>query len=816
MAGTPECPPVEDLQRFLIGQLSDTEANALERHLGGCPQCLKTVEQLTPDDALVEVVTTLAHGQTTVPEEPDADLVAALVRLHGRTSGGDRSRDADTVPRLSGSTPSGDELHAWHHLLALPTAADELGQLGPYAILRLLGQGGMGVVFAAQQSRPRRLVALKMILAGPRGGRQRLDRFRAEAEIIAGLQHPHIVPIYEVGDHDDRPYFTMELLDGGSLAQKLAAAPLAHGAAARLVEIIARAIHFAHERGVIHRDLKPANVLLTAAGVPKIADFGLAKQFAADSGEATESGAVLGTPAYMAPEQFGGQTIGPAVDVYALGAILYECLTGRPPFRAATPLETLDQARRCDPVPPGRLQPGLPRDLQTICLKCLDKEPARRYASARDLADDLDRFLRLEPIRARPVGWPERLVKWARRQPALAALVIVSGLSLIGFLAGLLIHESQLRSREAEAQRQRELATNNYRAARDTLARMLGRLEGKRLADVPRLKELRQDLLEDTLAFYQEILKGADDPDPAVRQDVAEALVQTGAIQQLMGRKEAAAENFRQAAAMLEGLPENLRQRPEMQSRLAECWDYLGVLSGQLGEYEKFYRKALDIRERLAAAEPDNPVWQNQLAKAEHHMGDVFLLTERLTEAELHYSRAVEIRTRLIREHPENRGFQSYLAEDHVNLGLLYSNMKRPADAEASYKTAEDLLGPLVRDHPEEVDYALSLSGAFNNWGNLLRGMGKLPEALQRETQAVDLAEAVLLQEPHHDTARTRAYSAHGARAQMYDALGRWADAVKDWERVVELDQSPTPWKHRLFLAFAFARREITPERPPR
>jgi serine/threonine-protein kinase len=260
---------------------------------------------------------------------------------------------------------------------------------------------------------------------------------------MARLHHPHIVLIYEVGEQDGRPYFSMEFADGGSLAQKLAGVPLPSQRAGELVEMLARAIHYAHQRGVIHRDLTPANVLLMADGTPKITDFGLAKIFLGEPGVLTPggqtlSGAILGTPSYMPPEQAAGRNkeIGPAGDVYALGAILYEMLTGRPPFRAETPLETLRQVLSEEPVPPSRLQPRLPRDLVTICLKCLQKEPLKRYASALSLADDLQRFLADQPIAARRTGTAERARRWCRRNPMMATLTASVVLLLVALTVG--------------------------------------------------------------------------------------------------------------------------------------------------------------------------------------------------------------------------------------------------------------------------------------------------------------------------------------------------------------------------------------------
>jgi WD40 repeat protein/tetratricopeptide (TPR) repeat protein len=346
-----------------------------------------------------------------------------------------------------------------------------------YEVLGVLGRGGMGVVYRARQTALKRIVALKMILAADAGADER-DRFRAEAEAVARLHHPGIVQIYEVGEHGGRPFCALEFVAGGSLSRRLAGNPQPPRPAARAAAALARAVQHAHEHGIVHRDLKPANVLVqeeTAnptndtnadqrdktsrksasaleacdAGDPslpsglKITDFGLAKALDDDSGR-TRAGAVMGTPSYMAPEQAAGRPVGPPADIYALGAVLYEMLTGRPPFKGASVQETIDQVRTQEPVPPRRLQPKVPRDLETVCLKCLEKDPARRYASARELADDLDRFLAGEPIRARPVGPAGRLARWARRDPKAAVLVGGAVLVVILALAGLAWHTQQL------------------------------------------------------------------------------------------------------------------------------------------------------------------------------------------------------------------------------------------------------------------------------------------------------------------------------------------------------------------------------------
>lgn len=291
-------------------------------------------------------------------------------------------------------SPDGDNCFAGRAPGALP-------QLDGYEILELIGQGGMGVVYKARQLGLNRIVAVKMILSGVNASPQELARFRSEAEAVARLAHPNIVQIYEIGEQNDCPYLTLEYVPGGSLAQQLDGTPLPPRRAADLVLALAKGIQHAHERGIVHRDLKPGNVLIHADGTPAIADFGLAKRAEGNLAH-TITGAIIGSPSYMAPEQAAGNSaeIGPATDVYALGVMLYEMLTGQPPFKGDSVLETIQQVREQDPLPPRLAQPKIPRDLETICLKCLEKKPANRYANAAALALDLQAFLHGEPINA--------------------------------------------------------------------------------------------------------------------------------------------------------------------------------------------------------------------------------------------------------------------------------------------------------------------------------------------------------------------------------------------------------------------------------
>ncbi len=344
----------------------------------------------------------------------------------------------------------------------------------------------MGVVFEARQVSLNRPVALKMILAGQLADETDVKRFYAEAEAAANLDHPGIVPIYEVGEHAGQHYFSMGFVAGASLSQRLAEGPLPAREAASLLLKVAEAIEFAHRRGVIHRDLKPANILLDANGNPRVTDFGLAKKIEGDSG-LTGSGQIMGTPSYMPPEQAGGNRgeIAPATDVYALGATLYALVTGRPPFQAANAMDTVLQVISDDPVPPRRLNPLIPRDLETICLKCLEKVPARRYPSALALAEELRRYLAGEPILARPIGPLERARKWARRRPPAAALVVVSSLAAISLAISGFVYSNQLRRFNSSL----EAAYNDVKRERDE-------------AD----KERQRALIQEQVATRQEAL----------------------------------------------------------------------------------------------------------------------------------------------------------------------------------------------------------------------------------------------------------------------------------------------------------------------
>ena len=386
-----------------------------------------------------------------------------------------------------------------------------------YEVLATLGSGATGVVYKARQVGVhfKRLVALKMIRTGVHASAEELARFRAEAKVLAKLRHPNIVQIYLDGEHDGQSYLVLEYVDGGTLATQVGEQPQPPRTAAQLIRTLTEAVHAAHKVGIIHRDLKPANILLTQAGVPKITDFGLAKRINGQPGDwHSETGDILGTPSYMSPEQAKGMVgaHGREADVYALGAVLYKLLTGRPPFLGENPLDTALQVATVEPVPPRRLQPGLPRDLETICLKCLRKEPRRRYATAETLADDPNRFLNGEPIRARPMGPLERVTKWAKRRPAAALLLFV--IALASVVAGWWYWQQQRAERARIAQ-----TSSMVNEALDEATLLRGQAKVAPGGDLLAWEKTR------AVARRAESLLGAGDADAETRRRVEDFLV---------------------------------------------------------------------------------------------------------------------------------------------------------------------------------------------------------------------------------------------------------------------------------------------------
>lgn len=627
-----------------------------------------------------------------------------------------------------------------------------------FELLEELGRGGSAIVFKARQQSLNRLVALKMILAGQFASEQSLERFRQEAQAVAQLQHPGIVQIHEVGEHHNLPFLSLEFVPGGTLHQLLVSGPLKNDVAARLVESLARTIHFAHERGIVHRDLKPGNVLLgeewersessesTQTGdseivssdsngqlsTPKIGDFGLARLIDVGS-KLTATGQVIGTPSYMAPEQARqAKTLsGPAADIYSLGAILYETLTGRPPFQAATILETLEQVCDQEPVSPRQLQPRLTADLETICLKCLEKTPSRRYSTALELAEDLARFLNHEPITARPSSLIERGRKWVHRRPAVAALLALLVL-LTAFGWGMILREAQRANREAaransneatarrerdDAQAQRALADKERENAR--LARLraetnflkatvvvarLGEL-GMQLQHEPGQQATSSRLFDAVLEFYEQVLVEQGD-DPLVRREAAVAFLRAAEIRELLGEQDRAASLANRAVELLEQLADQAAS-PATNRKLAEA----------------LQQQAASARNRR-----DGPSAADALRRS------ITLLTELLAKPEIVAS--------------ETAHDEWLLAKAHGSLGMLLRGQQQYEASLTELRRGNDILRAATRRRGEDERCQLELAFSLNGIGDTLQSAQRPAEAEPFYLEAFDLCRTLREQQP--------------------------------------------------------------------
>jgi serine/threonine-protein kinase len=508
-----------------------------------------------------------------------------------------------------------------------------------YEILGELGRGGMGVVYKANQLGLNRTVALKMVLTGAHAGTDQLARFMTEAQAVAHLLHPNIVQIYEVGDAGGLPFFSLEFVPCGTLSEKMGGKPLPDREAAQILEVIARAVHYAHQNQIIHRDLKPGNILLTPDGAPKIADFGLAKRIDLEGeGSQTRSGSIMGSPTYMAPEQATGDVarIGPHTDVYALGSMLYEMMSGRPPFLSARVLDVLEQVRSQDPVPPSRLRPKVSADLETVCLKCLQKDSKKRYESAEALADDLRRFLDGKPILARPVSSFERARSWCRRNPRVAALLAVVALLLTLLTAGSTAAAVLIARKQAETEQQRraavaarlvaeqkgleaeqarrkadenaEIATRNAKVANEqsnlavqTLYNLVRNIQ-LRIRNEGTQQKLRQDLLQNALQGLTKVVDSASNSTLITRTRIV-AAQQMGDIERDLGRTEKALEHYLTCRRFIEVMAKDdpndeivLWNRAAINRKLG---DVNLELLGDTTAARDAYRQALEWRLRL-------------------------------------------------------------------------------------------------------------------------------------------------------------------------------------------------------------------------
>lgn len=767
--------------------LRSGRAARAEEWLRSCPAVA------SDDDLAIELIYGEYVSRESMGETPSAQEY--YDRFPAHASRLSRLFDVDALLAEGGAPSDATPAPGVDTLPQSPAAIAPARRIGPFELIEKLGGGGMGVVYRARQDRPSREVALKLLRAGADAHASELFRFRREAEAASRLQHPNIVTVYSVGEHEGQPYLAMELVTGGDLRSRLNGRPMSPGDAARLVQTLALAIAAAHEAGVVHRDLKPANVLMTEAG-PKIADFGLAAVTDAEPG-LTRSGQALGTLSYMAPEQAAGATgpARPAVDVYSLGAILYECLTGRPPFVADTESALLKLIAEADPVSPRRLAPHVPIDLETVALKCLAKAPERRYASATALAEDLGRFLSYRPVLARPAGPVERAMKWSRRHPVAVSLLGVGGVSLIAITVLAAVYTAHLKSALADAQRQRNAAEEQKAATRDALEAE-ARRRAQALAALERLtsqlvagsfgrvrkpeEQLRQ--LELALKSYQEF--AADDSvDPVSRLAAVDAHSQASKIQSGLGRDPDALATLNTAIGILDKLESDqpghaggrfrrasllhdrgrllLRmsrfaeaiadaraslviqrslpghEQPAHRSRMAGTLMLVASSlqgAGQGDEARAVLRETTEMFERLVADTPTDRNYRNGLANCLHNRGIELEREGDPREAEKLYLRATELRV-VDGKLPEAVEEKYDQARCHSLLGAIYRNRRDRAEAAHHYFRACLAYEELTDERPHVVAFAIGLASALSELAKLDTSSEDLDARFRRARQ---------------------------------------------------------------------------------
>jgi tetratricopeptide (TPR) repeat protein/tRNA A-37 threonylcarbamoyl transferase component Bud32 len=637
-----------------------------------------------------------------------------------------------------------------------------------YEIIEEIGRGGMGVVYKARHVRLDRVVALKMILAGAHASNDQIARFHIEARAVARIQHPGIVQIHEDGDHDGLPYFSLEFVPGGSLARSIGGKPQAPRAAATMVMELCRSMAEAHARGIIHRDLKPANVLLTLDGKPKITDFGLAKQMQGDS-QQTNTGAIMGTPSYMAPEQAWGRShdIGPLSDQYALGAILYEMLVGRPPFQGATTLETLDLARSQEPVPPARLQPKVPTDLETICLKALQKDPARRFPDAAAMAEDLRRFLDGEPILARPVGTPERLWRWCRRNPrvaGLAAAVVLLGIAVTAGSAAFAMSLKRLNGELARSYREearaRETAQANERAAIEAKNQAIEARDAEASAREreKQAREKAEALVQGAFAQTRNALEAQRVLSVLLNQRLLSIQGTQGVREELI---RTTLTGLEATIASLEKLGTVARDKEgfALATRtLAGINQRAGQIAMEYGRYDetaRYFRRMEELSEELAAADPAALEPLKVKASVKATLGDFQMDQIGDAEAALkHFDQALAFRRQWLAREPSNDDAKRGVANILGAIARARLKLGDPARARDMYREEVELRDQLSPAAAEQVEARRERAGFRDKLGDLSVSLGDPKAGREHFQQALELRREIAAQNPDENQAR--------------------------------------------------------------
>ena len=658
-------------------------------------------------------------GKQRPPVEESEDVGATLI-------GGTEIQSEDDATFLGPINDAGES--ALHDTWITPAAHDGTeipAAVGNYDIHSVLGRGGMGIVYRARQKGLKRDVALKMILSGGHANPELLSRFRAEAEAVAKLQHPNIVQIFDIGEQDGLPYFSLEFVEGQTLDEFRKGEPVDEKEAARLMEIIARAMHFAHNAGIVHRDLKPANILLTKDGDPKITDFGLVKRIEADEDiqSQTQAGSIMGTPHYMAPEQAWGHTdVAQPADVWAMGAMLYALLTGRPPFAGSSTMDTLTMLKDKEPVTPKELVPKLGTDLETICLKCLQKDKQKRYGTAEELADDLQRYLGGLPILARPISRTERLWRWCKRNPVIATSLATVATVLIAATAFSTAAAKSEAIARKDAEEKRIYAEEKEKEANDNAL----------LAVANEKKALQQRTV--ALGAFNTAVEwaGTDLKNVPGTQPFKKRLF--GAAVEGLNRLSEIAGDDRRDLAIARGY--------------AKAGDgFLEV--GQAKDAKAQYEVSHEIIERLAKNEPDtaDQIHFLRLGRSFRNLGRAEMSLSGPKEALEWHKKAAAVREKALPLHDDPLFVKREIAESLADLGRAYLELGNAADAETVLAKCVEYRQQQLKVTPDDTNAIKDNAGLLRQLGHLQLGLGRVDQAICSHESAVTMLEPLTQRE---------------------------------------------------------------------
>jgi tetratricopeptide (TPR) repeat protein/tRNA A-37 threonylcarbamoyl transferase component Bud32 len=763
------------------------------------------------DEVRAEIDKSIASGHELMPDEwlrkypqlnPElGDLLAQLIATQHSAATIDGATQTSTHPDEQNRTPNNRKSSE-----PLPPGL-RVRYIGDYELLNVLGQGGMGVVYKARQVSLNRNVALKMIRNSEFASEDQIRRFQNEAEAVALFDHPAIVPIYEVGLHGDQRYFSMKLIEGEGLDKRLKSAPLKPRIAAQLVAEVAEAIHHAHQRGLLHRDLKPANILIDAEGHPHVTDFGLSKRTGQESG-LTMSGEIMGTPSYMAPEQALGRNsqVTTASDVYGLGGILYAAITGRDPFRGDSVLETLHKVRVAAPDKPTSLNKKLPRDLEVICMKCLEKDQNRRYASAQEVADDLHRWLNGEPIVARPVNAVARSWMWCKRRPALAALAASLAVAILGGIIGIVWQwrEAVFQRNEAvvardAAQKNAQLASTQATLALSTVQDLITEVQST--LTLPDLYEVKMALLKNAQAHIEAVAGVYDKSNTSKEATVMAIDMELANIYKELGQSDKAAVFAARSLEIAKARVIIKENSDPSRMNLALIYTFRGLL------YEEFGR---DMKAALSENQESLRIWQD-IDNHPNNKPNAFpldkkvvrrALAETTTRVAVDYYRmgdietardgfrkAYDLKQELVRDFPNDSQLKQDLSYSALALGEVSFRSGNSAQAEDFFSQALQWREKMFAEKPKDEYATTGLADVNSELGEIKLKTGNLVEARKRLERGKELHAAVVQADPRNAVLRRNLAASFYLLGSLGDREGNQKFASESFEAARKLGQ---------------------------